>query len=295
METLTIPGNEVERLKDLDQYSILNTLPEKEYDEITRIASYICQTPVSLINIIDEHRQWSKSNFGAEEGAFNVAREDSFCTHTINMPNEILVVSDAREDERFYDNSLVTGTEAVVFYAGIPLVSPQGFALGALCVMDNKPRNLSEAQVDSLKALANQVISLLELRRSKKMLEKAKTALEEKNHELEKFAYVVAHDIKSPMNNITGLTKILTTKYAVNLNGEMLEICKILTGSTERLKGLVDGILEHSRSEKHITENHQEMDIRELLDEIIKFSGFHPDCHFILPTGSAKYWPTRQP
>ena len=284
---LPIPQNEAERLKNLAEYSILDSLPEREYNEITQLASYICQTPISQLNIIDETKQWTKSVYGGTPGGI-VPREESFCNHTVNAPNEILVIPDARRDRRFFDNPNVTCDAGVVFYAGVALVSPEGYALGALCVVDSTPRNLTQAQLDALKALANQIISLLELRRNKKRLEKAIAELGEKNEDLEKFAYVVAHDIKSPMNNILGLTRILQTKYAGNLNAQMLEVFEMLTSSTERLKGLVDGILEHSRSEKHVTEENKEVDIRQFVGDIIKFSGFQNDCNFILPVATAK-------
>ncbi len=280
MHSPEILPNEPQRLKNLAEYSILDSLPEEEYNEITRLASYICNTPISQLNITDEKRQFTKSNYGIEAG--DIPREDAVCAHAINTPEEIFIVPDLRKDERFWDIPAVTGEAGLVFYAGVPLVSPQGFALGTLCVLDREPRELNQVQLDTLKSLANQVISLLELRRNKKLLEKAKAELEEKNQELEKFAYVVAHDIKSPLNSITGLAKYLNKKHAGALSPEVREILQTVGESSETLKKLVDGILEHSTSEKCITESNVELEIGAFINETVKFFSHQKECRFVL-------------
>ncbi len=286
MQFPEIPDNDNERLKNIAEFSILDSMPEREYNEITKLASYICNTPMCQLNIVHQKTQFTKSNYGIP-GVYT-PRELSVCAHAINMPTEILIVPDLRQDERFYDNPAVVGEAALVFYAGVPLISPEGFALGTLCVLDNKPRELSELQLDTLKALANQVISLLELRRSKKQLEKAKAELEEKNQELEKFSYVVAHDLKSPLNNITGLAKYVVKKHAAALDPEIQEILQTMADSSERLKRLVDGILEHSRCEKQITESKSELDTAVFMAETAQFFSYYKDCSFNITPGSSK-------
>jgi len=255
------PHNESFRLKALKEYSILDTLPEQEYDDITQLASQICETPISLIGLIDENRQWFKSKVGIEGN--ESPREVTFCAHAIIDPTEIFTIKDSRLDERFYDNPNVTGEPHVVFYAGIPLVSPEGFPLGTLCVVDHKPKELSIEQLQALKALSNQVVSLFELRKSKMLLEKAANDLETRNKELEKFAHVAAHDIKSPLNNISSITEILLSDYAENLNDEAKMFLGMLNTSSATLRNLVDGILEHSKSDSILN------DVR----EVVVFSG----------------------
>ena len=255
------PHNESFRLKALKEYSILDTLPEQEYDDITQLASQICETPISLIGLIDENRQWFKSKVGIEGN--ESPREVTFCAHAIIDPTEIFTIKDSRLDERFYDNPNVTGEPHVVFYAGIPLVSPEGFPLGTLCVVDHKPKELSIEQLQALKALSNQVVSLFELRKSKMLLEKAANDLETRNKELEKFAHVAAHDIKSPLNNISSITEILLSDYAENLNDEAKMFLGMLNTSSATLRNLVDGILEHSKSDSILN------DVR----EVVAFSG----------------------
>jgi PAS domain-containing protein len=176
MITPEIPANEQERLQALYEYDILDALPEKDFDYLTTIASQICDTPISLITLIDSSRQWFMSHHGI--GIRETDKQFSFCAHAINTPHKIMVVPDARFDERFADNPFVTDEPKVVFYAGVPLVTERGFALGTLCIIDNKPRTLSDQQYEALHALSNQVVRLLELRKNIKELSEMKEALE---------------------------------------------------------------------------------------------------------------------
>lgn len=168
MDTTTGPASENSRLGALRSYDILDSLPEKDYDDITYLAAQICQTPISLISLVDETRQWFMSNHGIPVRETPV--EYSFCAHSILNPGETFVVTDSRQDERFAENPLVTGDPSVVFYAGTPLVDEDGFALGSLCVIDNQPKVLTEEQLKALKILAGQVSNLLKLRRKNKEL-----------------------------------------------------------------------------------------------------------------------------
>ncbi|BAU14765.1 hypothetical protein LEP3755_53180 [Leptolyngbya sp. NIES-3755] len=152
---------EAARLEALKQYRILDTPPEQTYDDFTLLASFICEAPIALISLIDTERQWFKSKVGLEVA--ETPRAVSFCA-TIKSP-ETLIVNDARLDAQFMSNPLVTADPDIRFYAGAPLVTPDGHILGSLCVIDRKPRELSESQKRSLEALARQVVVQLELRR----------------------------------------------------------------------------------------------------------------------------------
>ena len=257
---------ERDRLKDLKSYSILDTLPESDYDNITAIAAEICNTEISLISLIDDKRQWFKSHHGLN--ATETPKEYAFCAHAINEPDNLFIVQDARNDERFHDNPLVTGEPHVIFYAGVPLVSDNGLPLGTLCVIDHSPKKLNIRQLDSLTALGNQVMNILNLRKTKLTLEESLIKLKEKNQELERFAYVAAHDLKSPLIGISGMSQLFMGKYGALIDDEGREILNYIEGSSEKLKSLIDGLLEYSRSESVLKEKKSKIDLMDLKTHI---------------------------
>ena len=157
-----IPKNEVKRLKVLWQYDVLDTVPEEVFDDLTDLAADICEAPIALISLVDEDRQWFKSKVGVS--LRETARDISFCAHAI-MNQGILIVPDATKDPRFKNNPMVVGPHRIRFYAGAPLITPDGYALGTLCVLDRKPRQLRPEQKQALLVLAHHVVSQLELRR----------------------------------------------------------------------------------------------------------------------------------
>jgi GAF domain-containing protein len=157
-----IVKNEKQRLKVLWQYSVLDTVPEEIFDDLTELAARICEAPIALITLVDENRQWFKSKVGIS--IQETSRDISFCAHAIKQP-ELFIVPDATKDARFSHNPLVTSDPKVRFYAGAPLISPDGYALGTLCVIDKVPRELRPGQEQALRILARHVMSQLELRR----------------------------------------------------------------------------------------------------------------------------------
>ena len=168
MLAASFPANEGERIAALERYAILDSLPETEYDDLTILASQLCGTPISLISFVDSHRQWFKSHEGLE--VQETPRAVSFCAHAIHG-SEVFEVPDASADARFSDNDLVTGEHHIRFYAGAPLLTDDGLCLGTLCVIDRKPHQLSVRQREALQALARQVMTQLELRRTVAKLE----------------------------------------------------------------------------------------------------------------------------
>jgi GAF domain-containing protein len=157
-----LPKNESARLEALRQYEILDTDPEEAFDDLTRLAAYVCQTPIAVISLVDRDRQWFKARVGL--GPAETSRDCAFCAHTI-LQETPMVVPDALADDRFADNPLVTSEPYIRLYAGAPLMTPEGFRLGSLCVIDRQPRNLSAEQIAVLRMLANQVMGQLDLRR----------------------------------------------------------------------------------------------------------------------------------
>ena len=178
-----LPSNETARLEALLNYQILDTLPEDAYDDITLLASEICGTPMAAVSLIDSTRQWFKSKVGL--AIPETARDNAFCAHAILEP-DITIVSDTEADVRFADNPLVTGEPWIRFYAGAPLLTQKGEALGTLCVIDQVQRTLTEKQINSLRALSRQVLAQMELRRHVGLQEKNQQILKEYQDTLER-------------------------------------------------------------------------------------------------------------
>lgn len=163
-------SQEAARLEALRQYKILDTPSEQAYDDFTLLASVICQVPIALISLMDAKRQWFKSKIGWEIN--ETSRDIAFCAYAVSS-DKTIVVNDALSDERFFNNPLVTSAPGIRFYAGAPLITPEGFYLGNLCVIDHVPRDLSESQKKTLEAIARQVVAQLELRRVSSSLAEA--------------------------------------------------------------------------------------------------------------------------
>ncbi|GAB4032267.1 GAF domain-containing protein [Spirosoma gilvum] len=229
--------DESNRIDALRSYNILDTLPEQDYDDITTLASEICQTPISLISLIDDQRQWFKSNHGLDTR--ETPREYSFCAHSIIDPTEIFIVPDSRQDARFADNPLVTGDPHVVFYAGVPLVNEEGFPLGSLCVIDHVPKQLNESQLKSLRVLGKQVVNLLELRRSNKALSTIKNLLEQRNAELEKIAAIAREEVRPEVLQLHQTIVELITE-AINPDYETIK--SLLNEAISRLRVVEGGL-----------------------------------------------------
>ena len=239
------PKNERKRQKAVEQYGLLDTLPEIKYDHITSMISDICNTPISLITLLDKDRNFLKSHYGIELS--ESPRNISFCGHAINYEEPIMIVEDAREDIRFHDNPLVTEFNAI-FYAGVPLTNNEGYKLGTLCVYDHIPRTLTIEQKNALKIIAKQVVTLFEQRLQNEQLLELKKDLLRKNDDLEKFAAVISHDLKSPINNIISLTRLLKDENP-NLSEDSTQYIDYLQESSSSLKKYIDDVLHFYKSD----------------------------------------------
>jgi signal transduction histidine kinase len=265
----------------LEKLQLLNTDKEESYDNITKLASFICETPVSLITLITEEKQWFKSKVGTD--LTESPREITHCSHAMLNPDDLMEVRDTRQDERFVDNPYTTGSPNILFYAGMPLRAYNGTVLGTLCVLDTKPRTLSKEQKQALKALAKQVENLFELRRHNLNLENATSELMRKNSQLKDFAGIVSHDMKMPLANMIITTDLIKAKYGQKFDEEGIQYLDYLKQSSFKLSNYIDGILQHYESDNLIDGVEEEFDIHDLLEEIIDLLNINYNCIINLP------------
>ena len=249
--------NEKARLQALRRYKILDTDPEKAFDDLTILAAHICETPVSLISLIDSDRQWFKSKVGVS--ASETPREISFCTRAIEQP-DLFVVPDASKDPRFSSSPLVVSDPKIRFYAGAPFTSSDGYALGTLCVVDTVPRQLTASQENALLALSRQVQAQFELRRN---LMELRTALDERDRaEAERDRTIV--DLQNALQHVQRLSGLLPA----------CSVCKLdvtIPANPSAISGVVDGVMEiaHQMKCAEGSEYEVELALREALANAI--------------------------
>ncbi|MBD2532031.1 response regulator [Nostoc flagelliforme FACHB-838] len=234
-----LPDNETQRIESLLEYKILDTPSEAAFDDLTRLASYICGTPISLISLVDSDRQWFKSKVGLD--ALETPRNVAFCAHAIMQP-EVFIVPDATVDERFATNPLVTSGPNVRFYAGIPLTNPEGYALGTLCVIDHVPRNLSPEQVEALRILVRQVIKQLEMRRTLASLVLASDTGKQAQKGRKQFFKKIAggFGLASAILVLIGVISYQNTRILINTSNQVRETQEKINKLEELLSEMKD-------------------------------------------------------
>lgn len=274
------PVDEKQRLAAVHSYELLDTLPEKDFDNITELAASICDVPISLVTLMDADRNFLKSYYGVN---FNESsRDTSFCGHAILGEENIFIVEDARIDLRFKNNPFVIDMDAV-FYAGVRLVNFDGYPLGTLCIFDTKPRTLTKSQQKALKSLAYQVVNLFEARKRNNTLLRVQRELREKNEELKNFAGIVSHDMKMPLANMIITSDMLRTKYGPLLDEQGKEYLNYIKQSSFTLSEYITGLLENYESDKTAALTKEIFDSNDLLEEIIELMNINIDCEINLP------------
>jgi signal transduction histidine kinase len=235
-----LPDNEIDRLAALYSLDILDSPPEQDFDDIVALASNVCGVPMSLVSLVDMDRQWFKARVGSE--LTETSRDMSFCAHAI-LGRDLLVVPDATKDARFADNPSVDRDGGIRFYAGAPLVTTEGFALGTLCVVDNQPRRLDAEQLQALRALARQVISQIEMRRHAIALANTTARLQELERRKDDLAGLLGGDLRAPLRLISAyLDKLGDTGRH---DAEMAELVGRATAG--HIRGFLD-LLQHLSS-----------------------------------------------
>lgn len=278
------PPDEKERIKALKKLDILDTPAEKQYDNITELAAYICDAPIALLNFIDEDRQWTKSRFGCEyTGA---PRDSSFCAYAILCPDTLTEIQDARRDERFKDNpAVLVEDNPVIFYAGYPLKDADNHVLGTLCIIDHRPRKLTEPQKKALNTLGNQVETLLEFRLKNNRLAEYGDRLKHHNTLLKDFAGAVSHDLKMPLANTIMTVDILRTKYADQLDEQAMDYLQRLKQSAFGMSDYISNLLEYYETENisSLDYSKEPFGLKGFLEDIIDMLNIKQDCEIMLP------------
>ena len=258
MQPAELPPNETQRLASLHSYGILDSEQEGVFDELAELAANICDAPIALISLVDESRQWFKARIGLE--AEETARSVSFCAHAILQPG-VFIVPDTLQDERFVDNSLVTGPPHIRFYAGAPLFTGEGYGLGTLCIIDHVPRELNPQQQKALSVLRIHVLKLLDLRRKTR-------ELAEVNRELEVFSHTVSHDLRAPLRAIKGFSQMLLEDHVANLNEEAQSLLQRISNAADRMDQLTIDLINLSRW-LHYTMQFRTVDLTHLAHDVI--------------------------
>lgn len=231
---LTDP-KEKRRLEVLHEYGILDTKPQKEFNELTALAAEVCNAPVARINLIDKQRQWSKAVFGQEDLDIDIPRKSSICHYTVKK-EAVLEIEDLTKDPMFSDRPYVVDYPKLRYYLGAPLITPDGYTIGSLCVLDYELRKMGKRQIRQLRILASEVIARFELHKQNRKLQ-------ELNEHKVNLMKILSHDMRSPINGIVGLSNILADEIE---DDNQLELVNLLEQSAHQLNHMIDEVLSYS-------------------------------------------------
>lgn len=278
---ITLPPGFVDQLVDVKSKYFIDTLPERDFDQITYLTSNICKSPIAIITVADSNEIIMKSHYGLDYTEIPSDIFD-FCRETIMSESEICIIHDLAAFERFRDNEFVRKT-GVKFYAGIRISNPEEKVLGTLCIFDWKTRNLSKRQRTGLFSLAYQTSRLFKVRKFNRTMLRAQEELQERNEELKDFAGVVSHDMKMPLANMILTSDILKSKYGSQLDDQGKQYLEYLKQSALTLSDYISGILEHYESDKTAAGRKELFDTTDLFEEVIDLLNIDGECEINFP------------
>lgn len=254
------------RLKALEAYKVLDTLPEKMYDDIVQIASFVCEMPIVLLSLVDDKRQFFKSKVGVEVTQTPI--EYAVCHHAILSEEELFEVEDLRLDPRFENNPLVTEAPKMVSYFGVPLKNSEGISFGTLCVISQEePKNLSEDKKTILKKLAKQVLYLLELRRQNFELKRYQEEVDYYSKQMEEFAHTAAHDLRAPLRAIKSFLQLIEMKREGSVDDKEKKYFEFVYTNVDTMNQLIVDLLDYAKSDSKIDEK-ESIDLNAFLEQI---------------------------
>lgn len=254
---------------------------EKIFDELTELACRLTHVPRSLISIVEKDEVWFKSQKGLELNSSK--RELSFCSKVIASNEEVYVIEDARKIQSLENHPEVTAVDPIIFYAGVKLMSKEGFPIGAICVLDNKPHKLSEEDKNSLLMVGDLIQRQFELKKLNDELRKQADLLEENNEMVKSFAHTVSHDMKMPLANMVLTTDIVAKKYSASIDDSGKKYLSFIKDAAFGLSDYIGQILSHYESDTFLINDKEKFDIYTLLEGIQDMLAIPDDVDFQLP------------
>lgn len=280
MRTPPLDASFVNQTVDAKSTYFLDVLPERDFDQLTYLTTNICKAPIALITFLSPEGIHLKSHYGLEHPSVIKDLTD-FCKDTLDL-GDINIIKDITTDERFRNNKFAK-RNGIVFYAGVPIINPDGKILGVLCIFDRKVRNISKRQRTGMYSLAYQTSRLFKVRKFNRTMLQVQEELKERNEELKNFAGIVSHDMKMPLANIILTSDILKNKYEALLDDQGKEYLGYLKQSALTLSDYISGILEHYESDKTAAGRKEIFDTHDLFEEVIDLLNISDDCEINIP------------
>ena len=284
--TLPSDASEDARAKALNRYGLLDEEDTQVFDDLTFMASMVCDAPIALVTLLNENLQLFKGVFGLARDPMPI--EHSFCTHAMESPDQLLVITNARADQRFADNPYVHGEDQFVSYAGAPLVTDQGVPLGTICVLDKQPREWTDAQQKALRILSTQVMDHIETKQQVQELKRSKYVLESLNKQLDQFAYIISHDLKAPVRHQTSFARLIIEDYADQLDDEIVELLERIVSAGVQAQDMISDLNDYLHTVQTAFGERHQVDLQRIIDEVVRLADPPPHVRIEARAGDLK-------